>query len=68
MTRQDEERTIDRRYVLKTMAASVGCALASRGMAFARDRWRKASIAATGFGLTALCIVNRRAMQLPRCL
>src|SRR5580704_6504477 len=105
MTRQDEGKTIDRRWMLKATAASVGCVLASTGVAFARDSWRhskedeaflddlvrqgclyfweqghpttgqvldrarndlngardsrrKASIAATGFGLTALCIAD----------
>jgi len=107
MTRQDRGKTINRRWVLKTMAASVGCALAPGDVAFARDSWRpgkedeaflddlvrqgclyfweqghpvtgqvldrarndlngardnrrKASIAATGFGLTALCIADHR--------
>jgi hypothetical protein len=105
MTWQNEGKTIDRRWMLKATAASVGCVMASRDVAFARDSWRhgkedeaflddlvrqgclyfweqghpvtgqildrarndpngardrrrKASIAATGFGLTALCIAD----------
>ncbi|MGA2755372.1 MAG: glucoamylase family protein [Terracidiphilus sp.] len=107
MTGQDGGKTINRRWVLKAMAASVGCVLAPNDVAFARDSWRpgkedeaflddlvrqgclyfweqghpitgqildrarndlsgardsrrKASIAATGFGLTALCIADHR--------
>src|SRR6204780_3258564 len=105
MTRQDEGKTIDRRWMLKATANSVACLLGSSRVAFARDSWRhgkedeaflddlvrqgclyfweqghpitgqildrarndlngardsrrKASIAATGFGLTALCIAD----------
>jgi len=107
MTGQDGGKTINRRWVLKAMAASVGCVLAPNDVAFARDSWRpgkedeaflddlvrqgclyfweqghpitgqildrarndlsgardsrrKSSIAATGFGLTALCIADHR--------
>jgi hypothetical protein len=107
MTGQDKEETINRRRILKAMAASIGCALAPGGVAFARDSWHPAegdqaflddlvrqgclyfweqghpgtgqvldrasnrlngaldprwtaSIAATGFGLTALCIADHR--------
>ena len=112
MTLQDEGKTIDRRSMLKATAASVGCVLASSGVAFASNSWRhskedeaflddlvrqgclyfweqghpvtgqildrarndldgardsrrKASIAATGFGLTALCIADHH-RYLPR--
>jgi hypothetical protein len=41
MTRQNEGNTIDRRWMLKTTAASVGCVLSSTGGAFARDSWRR---------------------------
>src|SRR5580692_5238959 len=107
MTGHNGRLTMNRRQVVKAMAAAAGCALAHPGLAFADDGWkptvedeaflddlerqgclffweqasprtgqvldrarnnltgerdprRMASIACTGFGLTALCIADHR--------
>jgi hypothetical protein len=107
MAGQDGKRMMNRRELLKAMAAAAGIALVPRGLAYAREDWkpasgdesflddlerqgclffweqgspqtgqildrasnnltgsrdprRMASIASTGFGLTALCIADHR--------